>query len=110
MTTTTTSSINYESIATEVSTVDEAVMKVLPFITTITGLIPGAQVATPFLAMAGPLLAAVDSAAQAVAAGNPGAAVTDVLQEIISHLTPGAANSPALAPTATPPATAAPSA
>jgi hypothetical protein len=88
------------AIAAQVSTVDEAIMKVLPFVTTMLGFVPGAAVAVPFLPLVSGFLAALDNAAKAVAAGNPGAAATDILQEVISHLTPGAANSPALAPEA----------
>lgn len=89
--------ISFTTIASEVATVDEAVMKVLPFVTTLTGFIPGAQVATPFLAAAGPLLLVLDNAAKAIAAGNPNAAWQDVLQELTKHLTPGQPNSTALA-------------
>lgn len=84
------------SIATQVSSIDEALMNVLPFITPMLGFIPGAAVATPFLPLVGDLLGAVDNAAKAVAAGNPGAAAVDILQEVINHLTPGKPNSPIL--------------
>jgi hypothetical protein len=88
------------AIAKEVSTVDEAIMRVLPFIAPLLGFIPGAAVAEPFLPLVGDLLTALDNAAKAVAAGNPGAAATDILQELINHLTPGQPNSPALGPAA----------
>jgi hypothetical protein len=88
--------IDLTSIAQEVSTVDEAVMKALPIITTITGIIPGAQVATPFLAMAGPLLQAIDNAAKDIADSKPGAAWQDILQELTNHVTKGQPNSPIL--------------
>jgi hypothetical protein len=90
------SGINLAAIAGEVSTIDEAAMKFLPFVTTIVGVIPGAQIAAPFLAMAGPLLVALDSAAKQVAEGKPGAAAQDVFQELINHLTTGKPNSPLL--------------
>jgi|SRR5579872_5459444 len=84
------------SIATEVATVDEAVMKALPFVSTFIGFVPGAQVAVPFMPLIAELLQVVDNAARAVAAGNNGGAVQDVLQEVMNHLTPGKANSPIL--------------
>ena len=90
------SGINLAAIATEVSTIDEAAMKFLPFVTTIVGAIPQTAVAAPFLAVAGPLLQALDNAAKEVAAGNPGAAAQDIFQQLINHLTKGAPNSPAL--------------
>lgn len=83
-------------IATEVSTVDEAVMKALPFISGIIGFIPGGAVAVPFLPLVGELLSALDNAAKDVAAGNAGNAVEDILTEIKNHLTKGAPNSPTL--------------
>ena len=89
--------VDATAIATQVSTVDEAIMKVLPFVTTMLGFVPGAAVAAPFLPLVSGFLAALDNAAKAVAAGNPGAAATDILQEVISHLTPGMANSTSLA-------------
>jgi hypothetical protein len=93
--------VTLAGVAGEVSSADEVVMQFLPEVTTICGFIPGAQVATPFLAMAGPLLLALDNACKSVVAGNPGAAAETVLQEVISHLTPGLPNSPILsAPTA----------
>lgn len=87
------------SIAKEVSTVDEAVMKVLPFVSTFIGFVPGAQVAIPFLPLVSEFLSVVDNAAKAVSEGNSGAAVQDVLQEVMNHLTPGKPNSPILSGT-----------
>ena len=96
--------VDMKSVATEVSTVDEAVMKALPFISFMLGFIPGAQVAVPFMPFALGALKALDEAAKKVADGNPGAAAQDVLQEVMNHLTPGKPNSPILsvpeAPTA----------
>jgi hypothetical protein len=83
-------------IATEVSQIDEAVMKALPFVSTMIGFIPGAQVAVPFMPLVGELLQVIDNAAKSVAAGNSSAAAQDVLQEIMNHLTPGKPNSPIL--------------
>jgi len=83
-------------IATEVSQVDEAVMKALPFVSGLIGFIPGASVAVPFVPLITEFLGVIDNAAKAVADGNPGAAATDVLQEVINHLTPGKPNSPTL--------------
>lgn len=96
MTTTTTSTATAASIATTVSTVDEAIMTALPFISSIIAFVPGAQVAVPFMPLVGELLAVVDNAAKAVAAGNTGAAVEDIFTEIKNHLTPGQPNSPIL--------------
>jgi hypothetical protein len=87
-----------QSVASEVATVDEAVMKVLPFISTFIGFVPGGAVAVPFLPLAGELLQALDNAAKEIAAGNPTGAAQDVLQELIDHLTKGKPNSTALAP------------
>lgn len=84
------------SVAKEVSTVDEAVMKVLPFVSGLIGFVPGGAAAVPFLPLISEFLTVVDNAAKAVAAGNSGAAVQDVLKEVMDHLTPGAANSPIL--------------
>jgi len=84
------------SIATEVATVDEAVMKFFPYISTMIGFIPGAQVAVPFMPLVAEFLKVVDDAAKHVAAGNSGAAAQDVMKEIMDHLTPGAPNSPVL--------------
>jgi hypothetical protein len=85
------------SIASEVSTVDEAVMRFLPEISLLLGIIPGAQVAVPFMPLVGGALGAIDNAAKLVAAGNPGAAAETVLQMVMDHLTPGKPNSPILA-------------
>ena len=90
-----------KSVATTVSTVDEAIMKALPFISTVIGFVPGAQVAVPFMPLVGGLLAALDNAAKAVAAGNNGAAIEAVIAEIENHLTPGKPNSPILSATVT---------
>jgi hypothetical protein len=85
-----------EVVAKEVATVDEAVMKVLPFISTFIGFVPGAAVAIPFLPLVGELLAALDSAAQAVSTGNNAGGIEAIIDEIKNHLTPGAPNSPIL--------------
>jgi hypothetical protein len=81
------------SIAKEVSQVDEAVMKALPFISTLIAFVPGAQVATPFLPLVGELLQVLDKAAKSVADGNNSGAAQDILGEIMNHLTPGKPNS-----------------
>jgi hypothetical protein len=86
-------------IAAEVATVDEAVMKALPFIGGIIGFVPGGAVISPFIPLITELLTTVDNAAKAVSAGNTASAATDVLNEVISHLTPGKPNSAALSPT-----------
>ena len=91
-----------ESAAGTVSQVDEAVLRALPFISTIIGFIPGGAVAVPFMPLVGGLLEALDNAAKAVAAGNSGGAVQDILREVASHLTPGAPNSPILSAPAQP--------
>ena len=44
---------NVQAIAGEVSTVDEAVLKALPFISTALGFIPQAAVAVPFMPLVG---------------------------------------------------------
>lgn len=80
-------------VAGQVASVDEAVMKALPFISTFIGFIPGAQVAVPFMPLVGEILVAVDNAAKSIQAGNNSAAVEDILTEIRNHLTPGAPNS-----------------
>lgn len=85
-----------KSVAGTVVTVDEAVMKALPFVSTMLGFIPGAQVAVPFMPLVGELLAVLDSAAKSVADGNNGAAIQDIIKEIENHLTPGKPNSPIL--------------
>jgi hypothetical protein len=92
-----------EQIAGKVSTVDEQVLKLMPFISTVIAFIPGAQVAAPFMPLVAELLAVVDNAAKAVATGSPGAAFQDVIDEVMSHLTPGAPNSPILSADAAPP-------
>jgi hypothetical protein len=95
--------VDVKTVAGEVSTVDEAVMKAMPFIATMIGFIPGAQVAVPFMPLVGELLGVLDNAAKAVATGNNGAAFEDVFAEIKNHLTPGQPNSPILsAPAAAP--------
>lgn len=86
-----------KSVAGTVVTVDEAVMKALPFISTMLNFIPGAQVAVPFMPLVGEALLALDNAAKEVAAGNNGMAVQDVLKVIEDHLTKGKPNSPILA-------------
>jgi len=78
------------SIATTIETVDEAVMKALPFISTMLNFVPGAAVAVPFMPLLGELLQTLDNAAKVV------------LKEIMAHLTPGMANSIALSPSAAP--------
>jgi hypothetical protein len=83
-------------IATEVSTIDEAILRFMPEISMLIGIIPGANVATPFMPLVTELLTVLDNAAKHVAAGNTGSAVEDVLAEIKNHLTPGAPNSPIL--------------
>lgn len=85
-----------EGVAGQVATVDEAVMKFLPFVSTILGFIPGAQVAVPFMPLVQGALTALDSAAKAVSMGDPGAGVQDIFTEVINHLTPGQPNSQAL--------------
>lgn len=95
--------IDVGAIATEAAQVDEAIMKALPFASTLLEFVPGAQVAVPFLPLVGEGLSVLDNALRAVAAGNPGMAAKDVFQEVINHLTPGAPNSPILsAPPPTP--------
>jgi len=83
-------------IAGGVATVDEAVLKALPFISFAIGFIPGGAVAVPFMPLAGEVLQALDNAARQIQAGNSGAAIEDVLAELKSHLTPGMPNSPIL--------------
>lgn len=96
-----------KAVAGEVATVDEAVMKVLPFVSGLIGFVPGAQVAVPFLPLVGEILAAVDNAAKSIQAGNNSAAIDDILVEIRNHLTPGLPNSsvlssPPVGPASTP--------
>jgi len=89
--------INISTVAGQVAQVDEIVIKYLPFIGSMVGLIPGAQpfvIAEPMILS---LLTALDNAAKAVAAGNYTNAFDSVVKEIESHLTPGAPNSPHLA-------------
>lgn len=97
--------MDVKSVAGQVSQVDEAVMKALPFISGLIGFIPGGAVAVPFMPLIGEALVALDNAAKAVAAGNSGAAVQDILTEIMNHLTPGQPNSPALSAPAADPST-----
>ena len=80
-------------IAAEVSTVDEQIMRFLPFISMAVDFVPGGAVAMPLVSE---LLQVLDAAAKAVAAGNPGAAIGDILGEVKNHLTPGQPNSPIL--------------
>lgn len=93
--------VDVKSVAGEVSTVDEAVMTALPFISGIIGFIPGAAIAVPFMPLVSEGLMALDNAAKAVAEGNPGAGIEDILTEIKNHLTPGMPNSPILSAPAT---------
>jgi hypothetical protein len=96
-------SVNVSQIANQVSTWDEKIAQVLPFILPAANFIPGVG---PGVAAAAPLileiLNMVDNAAKAVSAGDPAAALKTVLAEINNHLTPGAANAEALSPTAPP--------
>lgn len=86
-------------IAAEVSTVDEMIMKFMPFISMGLGLAPGGSIAAPLISE---FLTVVDDAAKAVAAGNSGAAFQVILSEVENHLTPGKPNSPILsAPSST---------
>jgi hypothetical protein len=89
-------SFDVKTIAGEVVQVDEGIMKALPFISTIIGFVPGAQIAAPFMPMFSELLTVIDNAAKAVSEGNNSQAATSVLGEIMNHLTPGAPNSPIL--------------
>lgn len=89
---------NVQNTAATVSTVDEFVMGAMPFVTTALALIPGAQVAVPFLPLVSELLGVLDNAAKAVSAGDTGLAIEDVFAAIKAHLTPGQPNSAALAP------------
>lgn len=84
------------SVAKEVTTVDEAVMKVLPFISTMIGFIPGGQAAVPLMPLISEFLQVIDNAAKEVAVGNTGAGADVILKEIIDHLTLGKPNSPIL--------------
>lgn len=89
-------SADVHAIAAEISKVDEAILKAMPFVSTIIGFVPGAQVAAPFMPLIVEVLQAVDKATEAVAGGNTSAAIDAVINEIKSHLTPGSPNSPAL--------------
>ena len=86
-----------QSVATTVATVDEAIMKALPFLSPFLGFIPGGTVIAAAEPIALEALTALDNAAKLVAAGNTGAAASGVLQTIIDHLTPGKPNAPILA-------------
>lgn len=88
--------VDIPTIAGEVATIDEAIMKALPFVSTFIGFVPGGAVAVPFMPLVGELLQALDTAAKDVAAGNTGAGVQDILAEVMNHLTPGKPNSPIL--------------
>jgi hypothetical protein len=85
-----------QSVASEVASVDENVMKFLPYISTLLGFIPGAQIGVPIVGGVGLVLKAVDDAAKAVATGTPGTQVPDIFTAIVDHLTPGKPNSPLL--------------
>lgn len=82
-----------QGVAGEVIKVDEAVLKVFPFISGIIGFVPGGAVVSPFLPLVQEILVAVDTAAKDIQAGNNSAAINDILTEIRNHLTPGAPNS-----------------
>lgn len=88
--------VDIQTIAGEVVTVDEAIMKVFPFIATAVGFVPGGAAVAAAAPLISELLQVVDNAAKAVAAGNTGAAIQDVISEVVSHLTPGQPNSPVL--------------
>lgn len=94
-----------ETIAGQVAEVDEAIMKVLPFIAMMIGFIPGAGPIAPLLPLVGEILAAVDNAAKSIQSGNNGAALDDILKEIRNHLTPGFPNSSVLSSPPAPEAT-----
>jgi len=85
-----------KSIATEVATYDEAVMKFMPYLSGLLGVIPGAQAGVPIVAGITALMRAIDDGAKAIAAGNSAADVGSIIGELINHNTPGAPNSPAL--------------
>jgi len=84
-----------KTIATEVATYDEAILKFMPYLGSILGIIPGAQAGVPVVAGITALLKAIDDAAKAVSA-NTSADPNGIVGEIVNHLTPGAPNSPAL--------------
>lgn len=88
--------IDVAGVAGTVSTVDEEIMKALPFVSGLIGFIPGGAVAVPFMPLVAELLQVLDTAAKEVAAGNSNAAAQDVLTEVMNHLTKGKANSPIL--------------
>lgn len=85
-----------KAVAGEVATIDEEVMKLLPFIGGIIGFVPGAQAVAPLLPLVGEILAAVDKAAKDIQGNDPSAAVDDILTEIRNHLTVGRPNSAVL--------------
>lgn len=85
--------VDVKGIAGKVAEVDEEIMKLFPYISTIIGFVPGAQAAVPFLPIVGEILAAIDQAAKDINNGNPGSAVEDILTEIRNHLQPGKPNS-----------------
>lgn len=85
-----------QSIAGEVASVDETIMKFLPYIGTILGVIPGAQVGVPIVGGLQLVLKAIDDGAKLVAGSNPGASPTDIFTTLVNHLTPGQPNSPVL--------------
>lgn len=90
--------MDIKTVAGTVATVDEGIMKFLPFISLAIGFIPGGAAAKPFMPLVAEVLAALDNAAKSVAAGNNGAAIEDVITAVKNHLTAGQPNAPALAP------------
>jgi len=87
---------NVAQIAGTVATVDEAVLKAMPIISTMIMFIPGAQAAAPFMPLVTGLLTAVDTAAKDLAANNPDMAFQDIINAIKNHLSGAAPNSPTL--------------
>ena len=85
-----------KTIATEVATYDEAILKFMPYLGSILGIIPGAQAGVPVVAGITALMKAIDNAAKAVSQADPSTGVGDIVTTIVNHLTPGAPNSPAL--------------
>ena len=83
-------------VAGQVATIDEAILKVMPIVSTMIAFIPGAQVAVPFMPLLIGILTAVDTAAKDLAANNPDMAVQDIFKTIQNHLTSLAPNSPTL--------------
>jgi hypothetical protein len=83
-----------DDVAGEVSTGLEDAMKVLPFLGTLIGFIPGAQVAPEVAALVTTLLGQVDAGLKTVSEAKPGTRPQDILTEVINHNTPGAPNSP----------------